>query len=133
MRGPSSGPRAKHAMSHHPCQIKMQLGRSDWSLRLLAETPQLKPLRIDCFFDRIAREVMGSSAVWADRAGDGPGTMVLRKSAAHEVARESLQAFPRFRLKNVNPHARARHIVDVGGADGGLLLAILEANPHVHG
>src|SRR5262245_27485118 len=27
----------------------------------------------------------------------------------------------------------ARHIVDVGGADGGLLLAILEANPHVHG
>jgi hypothetical protein len=29
--------------------------------------------------------------------------------------------------------SRARHIVDVGGADGGLLLAILEANPHVHG
>jgi O-methyltransferase domain/Dimerisation domain len=29
--------------------------------------------------------------------------------------------------------SRVRHIVDVGGADGGLLLAILEANPHVHG
>jgi Spermidine synthase len=29
--------------------------------------------------------------------------------------------------------SRARHIVDVGGADGGLLLAILEASPHVHG
>jgi hypothetical protein len=29
--------------------------------------------------------------------------------------------------------SQARHIVDVGGADGGLLLAILEANPHLHG
>jgi O-methyltransferase domain/Dimerisation domain len=29
--------------------------------------------------------------------------------------------------------SRARHIIDVGGADGGLLLAILDANPHVHG
>jgi SAM-dependent methyltransferase len=27
----------------------------------------------------------------------------------------------------------ARHIVDVGGADGGLLLAILDANPHARG
>jgi hypothetical protein len=29
--------------------------------------------------------------------------------------------------------SRARHVIDVGGADGGLLLAILEANPHVYG
>jgi hypothetical protein len=29
--------------------------------------------------------------------------------------------------------SHTRRIVDVGGADGGLLLAILEANPHVHG
>ena len=29
--------------------------------------------------------------------------------------------------------SRVRHIVDVGGGDGGLLLAILEANPHVRG
>jgi SAM-dependent methyltransferase len=29
--------------------------------------------------------------------------------------------------------SHVRHIVDVGGADGGLVLAILEANPHVHG
>jgi hypothetical protein len=29
--------------------------------------------------------------------------------------------------------SRARHVIDVGGADGGLLLAILDANPHVHG
>jgi hypothetical protein len=29
--------------------------------------------------------------------------MVLWKSAAREVAREGLQAFPRFRLENVNP------------------------------
>src|SRR5262252_1089569 len=74
MRGPSCGPRAKRAMSHHPCQIKIQLGRSDWSFRLLAETPQLKPLGIDCFLDRIAGEVIGRSAVWPDRAGGGPGT-----------------------------------------------------------
>jgi hypothetical protein len=30
--------------------------------------------------------------------------MVLWKSAAREVAREGLQAFPRFRLENVNSH-----------------------------
>ena len=29
--------------------------------------------------------------------------------------------------------SRTRHIVDVGGADGGLLLAILDVNPHVRG
>jgi O-methyltransferase domain/Dimerisation domain len=29
--------------------------------------------------------------------------------------------------------SRARHLVDVGGADGGLLLAILDVNPHVRG
>jgi SAM-dependent methyltransferase len=29
--------------------------------------------------------------------------------------------------------SRTRHIVDVGGADGGLLLAILDHNPHVRG
>ena len=29
--------------------------------------------------------------------------------------------------------SRTRHIVDVGGADGGLLLAILDVNPHVLG
>src|SRR5262249_30520544 len=104
MRGPSSDPRAKHAMNHHPCQIKMQLGRSDWGFRLLAETPQLKPLRIDCFFDRIAGEVIWRSAVRPDRAGGGPGTVVLRESAAREVAREGPQILPRFRPENVNPH-----------------------------
>src|SRR6516164_2610997 len=105
MRGPSSGPRAKHAMSHHPCQIKMQSGRSDWSFRLLGETPQLKPLRIDCFFDRAPREVVGRRVVRADRAGGGPGTMLLREPAAPEVAREGLQTSPRLRLENINPHS----------------------------
>ena len=114
MRDPSSGPRAKHAMSHHPCQIKIQLGRSDWGFRLLTETPQLKPLGIDCFLDRIAGEVIGRSAVWPDRAGGGPGTMVLRKSAAREVAREGPQILPRFRLENVNPHGLTLSAVDDG-------------------
>src|SRR5215831_3453777 len=70
----------------------------------LGEAPELKSLRIDCFFDCTPREVMGRSVVRTDRAGGGPGTMMLWKSAAREVAREGLQAFPRFRLENVNPH-----------------------------
>src|SRR5262249_25987516 len=72
--------------------------------RFLGDAPELKSLRIDCFFDCTPREVMGRSVVRPDCAGGGPGTMVLWKSAACEVAREGLQAFPRFRLENVNPH-----------------------------
>jgi hypothetical protein len=40
--------------------------------------------------------------------------MVLWKSAAREVAREGLQAFPRFRLENVNPHGLTLSPVDDG-------------------
>src|SRR5262245_62917874 len=80
----------------------------------LGEAPELKSLRIDCFFDCTPREVMGRSVVRPDCAGGGPGTMVLWKSAAREVAREGLQAFPRFRLENVNPHGLTLSAVDDG-------------------
>jgi hypothetical protein len=33
--------------------IGNRIGRSDLGFRLLAEAPQLKPLGIDCLFDRI--------------------------------------------------------------------------------
>ena len=81
----------------------------------LGEAPELKSLRIDCFFDCTPREIMGRSVVRPDCAGGGPGTMVLWKSAAREVAREGLQAFPRFRLENVNPHGMTLSVVDDGG------------------
>src|SRR6516225_5856465 len=44
------------------------------------------------------------AADWPDRARGGPETMVLRESAAREVAREGPQILPRFRLENVDPH-----------------------------
>src|SRR5262249_9587131 len=47
---------------------------------------------------------MGWSVIRPDRAGGGPGTMRLRQLAAREVAGESLQAFPRFRLENIDSH-----------------------------
>src|SRR5262249_41078062 len=43
----------------------------------LDHAPELKSLGIDCFLDRRAREVVGRSFVRPDRAGGGPGTMVL--------------------------------------------------------
>src|SRR6516165_11538710 len=69
------------------------------------QAPELKSLRIDCFFDRAPREVVGRRVVRADRAGGGPGTMLLREPAAPEVAREGLQTSPRLRLENINPHS----------------------------
>src|SRR5215831_19909748 len=77
---------------------------SGLSFGFLDEAPELKSLGIDCLFDRIAGEVIGRSAVRPDRARGGPGTMVLRESAAREVAREGPQILPRFRLENVDPH-----------------------------
>src|SRR5262249_16134412 len=64
---------------------------SDPSFAFLKKAPKLESLGIDCFFDRFAGEVIGRSVVGPDGAGGGPGTMVLWKPAAREVARESLQ------------------------------------------
>src|SRR5215469_1337001 len=68
------------------------------------QAPELKSLRIDCFFDRAPREVVGRRVIRADRAGGRPGTMALRELAAHEVACEGPQTSPRFRLENINSH-----------------------------
>src|SRR5262245_35687318 len=78
------------------------------------QAPELKSLRIDCLFDRAPREVVGRSVVRADRAGGGPGTMVLRELAAHEVACEGPQISPRFRLENINSHGLTLSAVDDG-------------------
>src|SRR5262249_59853191 len=70
----------------------------------LDQAPELKSVRIDRFFDRVAREFIGWSVIRPDRAGGGPGTMRLRQPAAREVAGEGLQPFPRFRLENIDSH-----------------------------
>src|SRR6266568_9367340 len=82
---------------------------------LLDHAPELKSLRIDRFLDRSAREVVRRSVVRPDRAGGGPGTMVLRQLAARQVAGEGPQILPRFRLENVNPHGLTLSGVDDGG------------------
>src|SRR5262249_7879586 len=78
------------------------------------QAPELKSFGIDCLFDRAPREVVRRSVIRADRAGGGPGTMVLRELAAHEVAREGPQISPRFRLENVNSHGLTLSAVDDG-------------------
>jgi|SRR5262245_31603043 len=102
----------------------MQLGRSDWGFCLLAETPQLKPLGIDCFFDRIAGEIMGRRVVQPDGARGGPGTKVLWKPAAREVARKRVQTLPRFRLENVNPHGLTLLRLTMENVAGGAALEV---------
>src|SRR5271166_3559049 len=54
---------------------------SSLGFHLLAQTPELKSLYIDCFFDRIAGEVMGRGLVRPDHPRNNPGTVVLRKFA----------------------------------------------------
>jgi hypothetical protein len=71
---------------------------------LLGQAPELKSFGVDCLFDRVARELMGWSLLRPDGARCGPRTQLLWKPAAREIARESLQTFPRFRFENINPH-----------------------------
>jgi hypothetical protein len=80
----------------------------------LTQAPELKSLGVDCFFDRMARKIVGRSIARPDCAGGGPGTMVLREFAACEVGREGTQIFPRFRLENINPHSLTLSAVDDG-------------------
>jgi|SRR5215467_262395 len=76
------------------------------------QAPELKSFGIDCFLDRAPREVVGRIIIRRDRAGGGPGAMVLRELAAPEVAREGLQTSPRFRLENINTHGLTLSAVD---------------------
>src|SRR6516164_5217305 len=92
----------------------------------LDHAPELKSLGIDCFLDRSAREVVRRSVIGTDRAGGGPGTMILRQLAAREVGRERPQILPRFRLENVNPHGLILSGVDDGMRRG----APLEVGAH---
>src|SRR5262245_58770771 len=45
----------------------------------LTQTPQLKTHRINCFFDLIARKIMGRGLVRRDHPDRGPGAVVLRE------------------------------------------------------
>jgi hypothetical protein len=72
--------------------------------RLLGQAPELKSFGVDCLFDRVAREFMGWSLLRPDGARCGPRTQLLWKPTAGEIARESLQTFPRLRFENINPH-----------------------------
>jgi hypothetical protein len=74
------------------------------SFGFLRQAPELKSLRIDSFFDCSPREIMRRGLLRPYRAGGGPGTKLLWKPAAREIAREGQQTFPGFRLENVNPH-----------------------------
>jgi len=47
---------------------------------------------------------MGRSIARRDRTDRGPGTMVLRQPAAHEIAREGTQIPPGFRFENIDTH-----------------------------
>jgi len=42
-------------------------GGSGFGFRLFAQTPELKSFYVDCFFDHIAREVMGRGLVRVER------------------------------------------------------------------
>jgi hypothetical protein len=53
---------------------------------LLAQTLELKSLYIDCFFDRIAGEVMGRDLVRPDHSRNSPGTALLREFAPRRIA-----------------------------------------------
>jgi hypothetical protein len=77
------------------------------SFRLLGETPELKTLAIDCFLDRIAREVMGRNPVRADHAGNSPGTVVRREFAPHWVAGKGAQRLPCLGLEDIEAHGLA--------------------------
>src|SRR5260370_25905578 len=76
----------------------------DANLQARPSLSRAKSLRIDSFFDCSPRELMRRGLLRAYRAGGGPGTKLLWKPAAREIAREGQQAFPGFRLENVNPH-----------------------------
>src|SRR5215470_4757923 len=86
-----------------------QEGTSDETLRqlsslLVAQTPKLKAFRMDCFLDRIARQVVGGSVVWGYSPGSSPGTVLARKFVHIRVTREGAQPVRRLRFENVDAH-----------------------------
>jgi hypothetical protein len=88
------------------CRGESAFGKRASGLRLclLGQAPELKSFGVDCLFDRVAREFVGRSLLRPDGARCGPRTQLLWKPAAREIARESLQTFPRLRFENINPH-----------------------------
>ena len=76
----------------------------DLRFRLVAQTPQLKSLRVDRSFDHAARKVMGRRLARPDDARTRPGTMLRRELATCRIAREGSQILRRLGLENVDAH-----------------------------
>jgi hypothetical protein len=62
-----------------------------WSSAPIAQAPKLKAFCVDCFLDRIARQVVGRSFVRCYCPGSSPGTVLARKFVHVGVAGESAQ------------------------------------------
>ena len=71
---------------------------------LVPQAPKLKAFCVDCFLDRIAREVVGRSFVRRYCPGSGPGTVLARKFVHIRVAGEGAQPVRSLRFKNVDAH-----------------------------
>jgi hypothetical protein len=95
---------------HSSCKDSLSAGwRSEFidsglGLCLLDETPELKPLTVDCLFDLGSRKIVRWSFVHTDNADDRPGPMVRRQLASVRVAGKGTQVIRRFRLENVEAH-----------------------------
>jgi small subunit ribosomal protein S21 len=75
-----------------------------WSSPLIAQAPKLKAFCVDCFLDRIARQVVGRSFVRCYCSGSSPGTVLARKLADVRVAGEGAQPVRSLRFENVDAH-----------------------------
>src|SRR5882672_6818131 len=76
-----------------------------WSVSLLvAQSPKLKAFRIDCFLDRVARQVVGRSIVRRYGPGSSPGAVLVRKFVHIGVACKGAQPVRGLRFENVNAH-----------------------------
>jgi hypothetical protein len=75
-----------------------------WSSALIAQAPKLKAFCVDCFLDRIARQVVGRSFVRCYCPGSSPGTVLARKFVHVRVAGESAQPVRSLRFENVDAH-----------------------------
>src|SRR5215470_17135485 len=71
---------------------------------LVTQAPKLKAFCVDCFLDRIAREVVGRSIVGCYCPGRSPGTVLTRKFVHVRVAGERAQPVPSLRFENVDAH-----------------------------
>src|ERR1700730_13771610 len=100
----ASGENALTASGPSGAKRWIDCARSCLRCRLVAQAPNLKSFRIDCFFDRIAGKPIRRIAGWPDDPGHCPGTMLLREPVDVWIAGEGPQFRPRLRLEHVDAH-----------------------------